>query len=249
MTIPTSKPPRHLPIVGTHNFRDAGGYPTPGGTTVRSRTLFRSDSLHALTPAGISAVRALGLRSTIDLRGEPEVARWPSDLSTSAGIPYRHLPLTAKGTSPEAPVADNLEEINRMFLDLGGASLRSVLESMAAPGTFPTLVHCSVGKDRTGLVVALLLELAGVPRQHIVDDYGLTGQHAMELIAEIYEANVRNGREPLQFARLMECRPEVMEETLEYLDTRYGGAESYMRGIGVSTDTIATLREALVESE
>lgn len=243
----TVPPARHIPIEGTHNFRDAGGYITRHGRSLRWGTLFRSDSLHALTVAGRQAVCDLGIRTTVDLRADHEISRFPSVFADCQDLVYAHLPLSARGTDTQAPEARDLIELNRMFLDLGQASLLSILNALAAPGAFPAVVHCSVGKDRTGLLVALLQELAGATRQDVVADYVLTSLHAATLIEEITPIALAEGRDAVQFARLMECRAEVMDETLVYLDDHYGGAERYVRGIGVADAAVASLRQSLVE--
>jgi protein-tyrosine phosphatase len=244
----TTQPERHLPIDGTHNFRDSGGYATRDGRSIRWRTLFRSDSHHALTPAGMQAVRDLGVRTSIDLRAEHESEVQPSVFENDGSIIYRQLPLKAEGSDTRAPRAANLPELNRMFLDTSHDSFSRILHALAEPQTFPIVVNCAAGKDRTGLTIALLLELAGVHRDDVVEDYALTGQYAGKLIETLTKFAMDNGRDPAQFSKLMECRPENMAESLAYLDDQHGGAERYVSKIGLSSETITTLREALLES-
>jgi len=173
---------RHLPIGGTHNFRDVGGYPVAGGGATRWRTLFRTDSLHKITQDGERALRDLGVRSFIDLRGHPEVAALPSMLASSSEIRYIHHPLASARTRPGNPQVTTVEELNRVFLDDCQEAFAELLTLMAAPGVWPSIVSCYVGKDRTGLVTALLLELAGVSRETIVEDYALTCRYAAQLM-------------------------------------------------------------------
>ena len=239
---------RHLPIEGTHNFRDAGGYATRDGRSVRWRTLFRSDSHHELTAAGKQAIHDLGIRTSIDLRAEHETHQLPSLLASSGQVEYRHLPLRAVGSDTRAPRASDLAELNRMFFDTGHDSFSAILHALAENDAFPVVVNCAVGKDRTGLLIALLLELAGVHRDDVVDDYALTAQHAAKRIEQIAAIALADGRDPSQFARLMECRPETMAESLGYLDGQHGGAERYVSKIGLSAESIAALREALLEN-
>ena len=238
---------RHLPIEGAHNFRDAGGYATRDGQSVRWRTLFRSDSHHELTESGKQAIHDLGIRTSIDLRAEHESQSWPSVFATSDTITCRQLPLRAAGSDTRAPRANDLPELNRMFLDSGHESFSSILHAMAEEQTFPVVISCAVGKDRTGLMVALLLELAGVHRDDVIEDYALTAKHAGKRIEQIYASALADGRDPAQFARLMECQPETMAQSLAYLDDQHGGAERYVSTIGLSPATIATLRGALLE--
>ena len=239
--------PRHLPIEGTHNFRDAGGYPNRDGGSVRWRTLFRSDSLEAVTHAGREAVRGLGIRTTVDLRAAHEAESWPSVFADGADLEYVRLPLAAPGSDTRAPTANDLFELNRMFIDSAQDSLAGLVNALADRHEFPVVVHCAGGKDRTGLLIAMLLELAGVDRTDVVADYALSARYSVELIEMLTARAIANGRDPAQFARLMECRPEIMEDTLAYLDSHHGGAERYLQGIGVSDSALASLRSSLVE--
>ena len=232
--------PRHLPIEGTQNFRDVGGYPTADGGATRWRTLFRSDSLHALTAAGAQALTDLGIRSSIDLRSEREVGAEPSALSLDPRFAYVHRPLEAGLlTAPEG-----LETLGAFYvyrIENAKASFLSILETLAGGDIFPAIVNCTVGKDRTGLVIALLLGLAGVPRSFVMEDYVLTERYASELIARFVERRRADGRE-----WMLECPPEAMEAALDHLDRRYGGAEGYVREIGVSDEAVGAIRSALV---
>lgn len=238
---------RHLPLEGTHNFRDAGGYPTRDGASVRWRTIFRSDSLHALTPLGQQAFRKLGIRCQVDLRAHMEVEPYPSVFATATDLTYTHLPL-AIDSGKNIPRADTLEELNIKLLDHAGHSIGRIMTRLAEPGAMPAVVNCVAGKDRTGLLIGLLLDLAGVDEATIVDDYVLTGVHAKDLLAQILELQAGVfGRSREEMAKLMECRADVMAGTLEYLHANYGDAAGYMRTIGMQAETVAALRAALVE--
>ena len=243
----TTEFPRHLPIEGTHNFRDAGGYPTRDGRSVRRRTLFRSDGLNTVTEAGREEILGLGIRTTLDLRSAYEAERWPSVFADGRDLTYVRLPLAAPGSDTRAPSADDLIELNRMFLDNAQDTLATLINELAYRIEFPVVVHCATGKDRTGLLIALLLELAGVERANVIDDYVLSARYAGKLIEQITAAVVAEGMDPERFARLMECRPEIMDETLAYLDSRYGGVERYLRRIGMSDGALASLRRSLAE--
>ena len=239
---------RHLPLEGTHNFRDLGGYPTRNGGSTRWRTVFRSDSLHALTPAGQQALRRLGVRKQVDLRAHAEVDNYPSVFAGATDLTYAHLPLAIDG-GKDIPRATTLEELNVKLLDHAGESLARILAAFAEPGALPVVVNCVAGKDRTGLVVALLLDLAGVDRDTIVDDYVLTAKHAQVLLAELIEIGVGTyGRDREDVARLMQVRPEVMRGTIDHLHKQHGGAERYTQRIGMPKGTVDAIREALVEA-
>ena len=237
--------PRHLPIEGTHNFRDVGGYPTADGGTVRWRTLFRSDSLHALTDAGHQALLDLGIRSSIDLRGEREVAAAPSGLASSRAVRYESLGMGPSIRESPEPIR-TLEGLNLYHLETGKPSIAAIVRTIAEPDALPAVINCTAGKDRTGLITGLLLSLVGVPRYHVIEDYLLTERYASAWLAELYEVRKQEGRDPDLAAWVTDYRAEVMERTLDHLDQRYGGAEGYVREIGLSDDAIGAVRSALV---
>ena len=246
MTTQSPAYPRHLPIEGTHNFRDVGGYPTADGGVTRWRTLFRSDSLHALTEAGLRAVEDLGLVTAIDLRYERELEALPSALAGHPRVAYRNKPI-GPGVAPFAEPAETLEEFNVYLLERCQPFVASILRDLADARAYPALLSCAGGKDRTGLLVALLLSLAGVPREHVVADYVLSRIDAAQ-VADIHELLTAEGHDAKKVTAFLECRPETMEHTLDQLDQRYGGAERYARKIGLSGDAIAAIRTALVEA-
>ena len=237
---------RHVPIEGTHNFRDAGGYPTRDGGSVRWRTLFRSDSLYGLTDASRQRIRDLGVRHAVDLRYERELSSRPSALSLDDRFAYHHLP-TGPSIEPWAEPVESLEDLNLQLLESNRTFLLDIFETLARPHLCPAVISCTAGKDRTGLVTALLLGLAGVPPGIIVDDYMLTKRYASRLFTEVHERAESQGRDMAHVDRMLECRPEVMGSTLGYIDERYGGAYGYLRDIGVGEPAVAALRAALVD--
>ncbi len=245
MTTDGAENQRHLPIEGTHNFRDVGGYRAADGRAVRWRTLFRSDSLHRLTPASQRQMVDMGVRSIIDLRFEHEVRDWPNPFAAGGGLDYRHQPMAPDVMALKPP--STIGEFYLWVLEECQGRISGIMESMATSDTFPAVVHCAGGKDRTGILVALLLELLGVARRDVVEDYALTGLYITPLLPELMENARLLGRDMEVHARLMECRPEVMESTLDYLDRRYGGAAGYARSIGVGESTLDALRAALLD--
>ncbi len=244
MSAKSPRYPRHLPIEGTHNFRDVGGYPTADGGVTRWRTLFRSDSLLALTDAGLEAVEDLGLRTAIDLRYERELDLLPSVLAGRPRIAYRNKPI-GPGVAPFAEPAETLEEFNIYLLERCQAFVASILRDLADARAYPALLSCAGGKDRTGLLVALLLSLARVPREHVVADYVLSRIDAAQ-VADIRELLTADGHDARKVAAFLECRDETMEYTLDHLDRHYGGAEGYLREIGLSEEAVSAIRSALV---
>lgn len=238
-------PQRHIPIPGTHNFRDAGGYRVDGGGSIRWRTLFRSDSLHGVPQQGLDQIVELGVRSAFDVRYPHEVRNRAHSLSSHAAVVYHNSPLSDL-TAPWSEPVSTLEEMNLFFLEDNASRVSTALQRFAAPGAFPALVNCTVGKDRTGLVVALLLAIAGVSRADIVRDYMLSDVPTRDLRARTVQVAIANGADEKLVRELTSIRPSVMERTLDHLETSYGGAEGYARSAGLTSEQIESIREALV---
>lgn len=236
---------RHLKFAGTYNFRDVGGYPTCNGGAIRWRTLFRSDSPHRLSEADRASLIECGLQTSIDLRQAEELAEAPNAFAVSSHVSYRHLPLL--NDTPSMPeVLPTLVEIYRRILDERSEQVAAVLAALAAPGALPAVVNCTAGKDRTGLIVALLLGLVGVPEETIVADYALSGA----CLAGVYldEARRRAEAQGFSYDLLVLCDPDFMRATLAHLRARYGGIEAYVRTAGLGDAEINRLRQALAAS-
>jgi protein-tyrosine phosphatase len=239
---------RLINIDGCYNLRDVGGYTTSDGRCTRWRTLLRSDSLHRLTPDGWCGLREHGLRTIIDLRRPGEVARASYRIEDQTGARYQHIPIFNDEAYHivDAPARD-LDELYRLLLDNCAAQFAAVLRSVSVEGAAPALIHCAVGKDRTGLAIALALSVAGVPHTTIATDYALS----YELLAPLYDdwrADVRERGGDLQrLERMIDTRSETMIRALEHVATRYGGAEGYLKQAGATVVELRRLREMLVE--
>jgi protein-tyrosine phosphatase len=239
---------RRIELEGAFNVRDVGGYATRDGLMTRWRRLMRADSLHRLSPAGQQALLAYGLRTIIDLRRPSEVAREPNVLAAAEGVAYRNLPLFGDELTAvvETP-AQSVDDLYRLWLEHCRAQLRTVLANVAEAQGAPVLVHCYVGKDRTGLVVALALGAAGVPHETIADDYALSAGFLAPLLVETRE-RVRLAGENLERYDRMTISPrEKMLAVLASLDERYGGVTGYLEAIGLTGEQVAGLRRLLVE--
>ncbi len=241
MSAKSPRYPRHLPIEGTHNFRDVGGYPTADGGVTRWGTLFRSDSLHALTDTGHQALIDLGIRSSIDLRDDGEVSERPSRLANDPQLSCVQVPVVGPELFPRtAGGVRSLGEAHVWRLENAKASFLRALETLASR-SYPAVVNCSAGKDRTGLVMALVLGILDVSPESIIEDYALTKKYAAKLLEPFIEARTAEGVE-----WILGCAPEDMEQALDHLDRRYGGAEGYVREIGLSEEAVGAIRSALV---
>lgn len=245
----TGTPTRHLQLEGTYNVRDTGGYATADGYMTRWHTLLRGDALHRLTPAGKNALVDAGLHTVIDLRRDAELAQAPNVFATSDAVRYVNVSLIERTPhEEEAATPRTLASVYQGIIATSHARIREIFAALAAPDAFPALVHCTAGKDRTGIIIALLLANAGVPTETIVADYALTEQLlAGEWVDQMRERVLASGGDWAAMAILMGSPAELMRQTLVDVEAQYGSVPQYLRTIGVPQETLDTLRTALIE--
>ena len=248
-------PKRHLDLEGSYNVRDVGGYLTTDGRRTRWRTYLRSDSLDRLPPSSQDALLEYGLRTIIDLRMSDAVQNLPNVFEGSTRVAYYNQNMLGDGELPQALESPEAGARARyvsaaygIWVDHRRERICGTLATLATPGTLPALVHCAGGKDRTGIITALVLGVAGVAAQTIADDYALSGRYLFQRYLD--------GGEPTDAGtadytwrdyQRDYCPPEAMLEVLAHLDGKYGGIEQYLLGGGVSEVQLDNLRNALVE--
>jgi protein-tyrosine phosphatase len=247
MTVPAApsdrNDPLHLDWPNCLNARDVGGLPTTDGGRIRERALVRTDSHHRLTPEGIAAVHAYGVSRIIDLRRERECEVSPSPFAGD-GVLYRSIPVQ----NPADPDHETLTlaDIYITMLDLRPKLFTAAVAAIADAPPGGVVVHCAGGKDRTGVVVAMALQVAGVDDESIAADYALTEARLAEDSAAFLEG-VADLALRENYRRLQPTPPSNMRQVLDHLDQRYGGVASYLEAGGMSSAQVATLRNRLRE--
>jgi protein tyrosine/serine phosphatase len=215
---------------GLYNVRDLGGHPTPAGAT-RFGAVVRSESLTLISEAGRAALSSFGVRTIIDLRSPAESEQEVHPLRDLPG--YRSLPLLDDEAIGVVAGIPRPAEVYIYTVERRAGQLARILRTMSSSPT-PQLVHCKAGKDRTGVVVALVLANAGVARDSIVADYSVSDT----LLRPLYDIWAREkGIDPASLSEPMRrypSTPEAMEAMFEHLDTRYGGVPSYLGSIGLT---------------
>lgn len=254
----TARTDRILSWEGCFNVRDLGGLRTRDGHAVRWGALVRSDLLCRLTPAGAAALVDHGVRSIVDLRFKDEVARdwdrYPFRPAEGSPVRYVNAPLDA-GRDPDAHAnvlaaylaAKSRAELNRLDLDWHATGIGAAVREIADAPPGGVLVHCHGGKDRTGIVVALVLSVLGVDDGDIADDYAMTTLALEPLISEWLDEQAFDDAERERLTGLATPARDAMLDTLAYLRDRYGSAEEYLAAAGVTDEHVERLRARLLE--
>ncbi len=250
-------PRRALVLEAAHNVRDLGGYTIGDGRTIAWGRLWRADGLGRLTTADLEALAPLQLATIIDLRTTTEV-------ETAGRFPYEqhpvdlvHLPVVdVTWVHEELPSFDDHDDPEVEFLawayaDMladGGPRFGDALRHLARPGVLPAMFHCAAGKDRTGILAALLLAGLGVDDDVIAADYALTAAAMLRMrsfwAAQSPEAAARLDEVP---SMLLAARPEAMVRTLAALREAHGSIAAYLESIGVDEATVGALADALTD--
>lgn len=240
---------RRIALDGAVNFRDIGGYRTVDGRTVRWRSLFRADNLSQLSERDRAVVRTLGIATVIDLRthGEVELERFPVD---EIPVDFHHLPLTAE-LPPFTEFRGGPKVFAGHYLDIAhqsGDQIAQALRIVAQPQSRPAIVHCAAGKDRTGVLVAVLLALLGVPDETIAEDYALSAEATEALLARLLERLPELEEEIRSVATTMSsATPANIQALLDGLRAEHGSVEGYAAAHGAGEAIVSALRDGLLE--
>jgi len=253
---------RQVKLEGPSNFRDLGGLPVVAGGTTRAGVVYRSDRLSTLTDTDVEHLEALGIRHVFDLRSEGETTEAPNRLP--AGVDYVHLPMSTDNKVPSRTIYERIVAgdivrygTNDMvtgyvrMLETFGPSFVRMVRQAAQPE--PMIIHCTAGKDRTGVAAMLLLDMLGVDRDDIVADYALSAKRRRGSDFDHTEATSlkqmlsERGLDPADFAALWEVRAQVAENTLDCLYQRWSGASGYLNAMGLTTaEASATCQNLLI---
>lgn len=235
---------RWIRVPGLQNLRDTGGYPVAGGGMVRWRTLLRSGAPQRLDDSGRATLAAFGLRTVVDLRTIEEASVAPSALDgTSARV--CHVPLfdaaAVGGLPPE------LAAVYRYMIDECSGAIAQAVGLLCRGDALPGLVHCTAGKDRTGLVVALVLEVAGVPDEIIAADYALSDVSAdPDTARALSRLRAASGVGRWLDLGALGAHPQIIHDALARVRAQAGSVAGYLLGNGLTQADLDSLRAALV---
>jgi protein-tyrosine phosphatase len=233
-----------------HNLRDLGGLPTQDGHVVRRGVLIRSDSPHEASAADIDhLVTRLRVSTVIDLRSDKEFAADGTNALMPSSVRHQHFPISAGpgGAVDGAPAGDRLAARYMQYLDDDTASIVGAVRAVAEAPDGAAVVHCRVGKDRTGIVIALILDALGVSVADIAQDYHLTAEPMRKLLerlkaSPVYAANVARLPDEMYSAE-----PKTMVSFLTQLHEEHGGAANWLLAHGLSPSQLDALHRHLIE--
>lgn len=242
---------RLIALEGAHNVRDLGGYATGTGAITRWRSLLRSDGLHLLTASDVDTLLGEGLLTVIDLRNAHELALEANPFRANRRVRYHNTPLFSALAPIEAartgPEPFDMAARYCEAIDTCQPAIAEVLHIISGAPDGLVLFHCSAGKDRTGVISAILLAIAGVEEDVIVEDYALTATIAVPLIERLRAKAVRNGIDPALVELFLASDPATMRAMLAHARKTYGSLPAYAAHVGLSSADLEKLRRRILE--
>ena len=240
---------RRLVLAGTFNVRHVGGYRTTTGALLTDRLVWRGDALHAVDDAGRQTLTELGLRTVVDLREDGERERQPN-LLEGVGARVVALPLYAGARLEPGPELEAMRagDLTGMYLRIiagHGAQIAAAIAELAQPGALPALVHCTAGKDRTGLVVALLLSALGVSDDDVAADFALTERYLDDAFVAALRATPFSATDEMPERVYRGADPAWMLAALAEVRERHADAANYLFEHGLDAAAFAALQDAL----
>jgi protein-tyrosine phosphatase len=262
-SVPVSTSPRLIRSSGYYvsrrfdalvNFRDLGGHETETGRFTRRGVFYRADGVHRCSASDTALLEGLGVSRVVDLRTAHERVSDGSVDPRHPSIEYRHVPLLddVSGLGEIAHDEPLVVSYLQMLEERSGRVVAAVNAVVGAPG--PVVFHCTAGKDRTGVLAAVLLRAVGVPTEAVVADYAKS-HAAMDRLIAWYRTNRPSTDAPVQAVepgddrrrRLMGAEPQWMAKVLDVLERRHDGAERYLLSAGATPSTLRELRRRLVQ--
>jgi protein-tyrosine phosphatase len=244
---------RWIDLAGADNIRDLGGLPVTGGGRTRFHRLLRSGTLQDLTTEDVTRlVKVMGIRTVVDLRLNDEAEREGSALLVVPAVRYLSLPLSSDGNISPDMVADAAEmDIVAHYLALLDGSAKNIVTAVrvfADEMSLPAVFHCAAGKDRTGVLAAVVLDAVGVSSEAIIADYALTAQRMRQISARLLRLQTYRDMQALTrgIKGAATADRASMAEFLHGLYRRYGGGAGYLAAHGLDGSELAALRAALV---
>lgn len=245
---------KRLPVTSVCNMRDLGGYPVKGGGVTKYGAFLRSARPCGMTREDLDFLREYGVTVSLDFRSESECNKWPSSLKNESWVDYRLKTLDVKhviisDNSALGP-RDGIErmawpDVYIMMAEDYKAWFRDILEEAGAcRGCMH--YHCTTGKDRTGMISALLLGIAGVYDEDIIADYCVSQVYLRPVFRELIASSVKWADKLDMDDAFFKTAPVNMSALLEHFKSKYGGILGYAENIGVTKECIDAIQKKLL---
>lgn len=257
-----------IKLFGSPNFRDIGGYEADGGRYIKRGRVFRSGALNRLKPPDFDVLEALSVSVICDLRTEDEVEKFPS-----LTFPNRHPvvenyaihgnggltqignqhPVMTNANSETGDIVDKIKGVYRHFAIQHVEQYRQMFDLLLSDSSYPIIVHCTAGKDRTGIAIALIMRALGVASDTIIHEYELTnqlliGKKREERIAAILPEGFKYNPDTVD--AMIAARAEYLEAAFSEIDKAFGAFENYLKdGLGLTEDKNEKLKAHLLEDK
>jgi protein-tyrosine phosphatase len=240
---------RHLVWPDLLNARDLGGLGSASGHETVWRRVVRADNLNKLAPAGVAAMVAYGVRTVIDLRDPRELERFPNPLVAAPpnGVVFASVPLVSDANWEALKDPAWMTEGYALMTRLSHDNIAKVVAAVSDAPPGGVVVHCHAGKERTGVVAALLLSLSGVPDETVAEDWTVTDEYLQPL----YQEWLANEPDPAVRVKRLEgfvTRAEHIVDVLTYVRRTHGSVEEYLFAGGVTADQLDRARRRLLSS-
>ncbi len=232
-----------LPLENCTNARDLGGYPAMNQKVTKFKRFLRSGNLSYLTQDEIDFLKQYGVKTVIDLRAEGEAHREPNPFKNMSDIKFLHIPFVVGDITALPYEADNLNAMRDFYTYMFSECAQMIInciKEIASVDDGIILYHCSAGKDRTGVLSYILLDICGVSEEDIIANYQITETHYLPLFKK-YAPDFNSI--PIQYLR---SEPKSLEQTIEFIKKNFGNAEGYLLKHGVTKEDIIKVRQRLL---
>lgn len=246
---------RDLVWDGLLNVRDLGGHPTEDGGETRFGSIVRADSVRQLSDEGWAELVDYGVKTVVDLRADEELE---ADPPAELPVEVLHVPFMETDAADWPAIESEIEaavkaapdvatatrDVYLIFLERFNRNVAAAVRAVANAPVGGVVIHCAGGKDRTGLLTAFLLHVAGVGTDEIAKDYALS-EERLRTRHEEWLAQAQSDEERERLKRISQTPPDSMRGVIEELERRYGSVENYLRNAGLTDDELARARARL----
>lgn len=241
-----------MKITGTYNVRDLGGFTTESSNKTKARVFIRAGNLDKLPIASQQYLLEYGIKTVVDIRDEWEAKHYPNPFQHSPMVAYQNVPLIGdalsndKSFQAESKKLTQLSEMYNRYIEHCQPQILKIF-TVLAQSKSGTIFHCHAGKDRTGIITALLLRVMGVAVNDIAQDYSLSRQEIDHLVAEWRQYAIENNRDLEQLERNVASDPQTIIDMLDFVDAQYGSVAAYLKMCGLSDALMAQLKNRFLE--